>query len=157
MVLYKIYTNINCQAQNVKSFSSDFVQMSMSGYNVIKQLQWRHKESDGVSNHQRFHCLLNCLFRSKKTSKIRVTGLCEGNSPVTGEFPVQKTSNAENASIWRRHHAMRACLVKASTWAPSMTNVCIFAHANGCIRMLYESTFWHGLPMWALVCLFVRM
>ena len=25
--------------------------------------------------------------RSKKTSKFRVTGLCEENSPVTGEFP----------------------------------------------------------------------
>ena len=28
--------------------------------------------------------------RSKKTSKLRVTGLCEGNSPVTGEFPAQR-------------------------------------------------------------------
>ena len=27
--------------------------------------------------------------RSKKTTKLRVTGLCEGNSPVTGEFPAQ--------------------------------------------------------------------
>ena len=33
---------------------------------------------------------------SKKTSKLRVTGLCEGNSPVTGEFPAQRASNAEN-------------------------------------------------------------
>ena len=39
-----------------------------------------------------------------KISKPRVTGLCEGNSPVTGEFLAQKTSNAENASIWWRHH-----------------------------------------------------
>ena len=30
-----------------------------------------------------------------KTSKLRVTGLCEGNSPVTGEFPSQRVSNAE--------------------------------------------------------------
>ena len=28
--------------------------------------------------------------RSKKISKLRVTGLCVGNSPVTGEFPAQK-------------------------------------------------------------------
>ena len=41
--------------------------------------------------------------RSKKTSKLRVTGLCEGNSPVTGEFPAQMASNAENVSIWWRH------------------------------------------------------
>ena len=52
-------------------------------------LQWRHNERDGVSNHRCLGCLLNRLFRcrSKKTSKLRVTGLCEGNSPVTGEFP----------------------------------------------------------------------
>ena len=42
--------------------------------------------------------------RSKKTSKLRVTGLCAGNSPVAGEFPAQMASNAENVSIWWRHH-----------------------------------------------------
>ena len=47
-------------------------------------LQWRHYERDGVSNEQPHDCLLKHLFRhrSKKTSKIRVTVLCEGNSPV---------------------------------------------------------------------------
>ena len=28
----------------------------------------------------------------------------EGDSPVTGEFYAQRTSNAENVSIWWRHH-----------------------------------------------------
>ena len=57
--------------------------------------------SEMVSNHRRLDCLLNRLLGrgSKKTSKLRVTGLCEGNSPVTGEFPTQKASNAENVSI----------------------------------------------------------
>ena len=32
----------------------------------------------------------------RKYLKLRVTGLCEGNSPVTGEFPAQRASNAEN-------------------------------------------------------------
>ena len=41
---------------------------------------------------------------SKKTSKLCVTGLCAGNSPVTSEFPAHKASNAENVSIWWRHH-----------------------------------------------------
>ena len=52
----------------------------------------------------RLECFLNRLFghRSKKTSKLRVTGLCVGNSPVTGEFPAQMASNAENVSIWWR-------------------------------------------------------
>ena len=60
-------------------------------------LQWRHNEHDGVSKYQPHDCLFNRLFRrrSKKTSKFRVTGLCEGNSPVTGEFPAQRASNAE--------------------------------------------------------------
>ena len=40
-----------------------------------------------------------------QTSKLRVTCLCAGNSPVTGEFPAQMASNAENVSIWWRHHA----------------------------------------------------
>ena len=72
-----------------------------------KPLQWRHNEHDGVWNHQPYGCLLNRLFsrRSKKTSKIRVTGLCEGNAPVTGEFPAQRTSNAVNIAVWWRHHA----------------------------------------------------
>ena len=43
-------------------------------------------------------------WRSKKTSKLRVTGLCEGNSPVTSEFPAQRASNAENVSICWSHH-----------------------------------------------------
>ena len=72
-------------------------------------LQWRHNGRDGVSNHQPHDCLLNRLFkrRSKKTSKLRVTGLCAGNSPVTGEFPAQRASNVENVSIWWRHHEKR--------------------------------------------------
>ena len=46
-------------------------------------LQWRHNDHDGVSNYQPHGCLLNRSFRrkSKKTSKLRVTGLCAGNSP----------------------------------------------------------------------------
>ena len=69
-------------------------------------LQWRHNGRDGVSNHQPHQCLLNRSFwrKSKKISKLRVTGLCAGNSPGTGEFPAQMASNTENASIWWRHY-----------------------------------------------------
>ena len=47
---------------------------------IQKTLHWRHNGHDGISNHQPYDCLLNRLFRhrSKKTSKLRVTGLCEG-------------------------------------------------------------------------------
>ena len=72
-------------------------------------LQWSHNGRDGVSNHQTHDCLLNSWFgcRSKKTSKLRVTGLCAGKSPGTGDFPAQMASNAENVSIWWRHHVVR--------------------------------------------------
>ena len=75
---------------------------------LLHTLLWRHNERDSVSNHQRLYCLLKRLFRrrSKVTSKLRVTGLCAWNSPGTGEFPAQKASNAENVSIWWRHHEM---------------------------------------------------
>ena len=71
-------------------------------------LQWRYNGRNGVSNHQHHHCLLNRLFRrrSKKPPKPRVTGHYVGNSPVTGEFPAQRASNAENVSIWWRHHTL---------------------------------------------------
>ena len=42
--------------------------------------------------------------RSKKISKLRITGICARNSPVNGEFPVEMASNAENVSIRWRHH-----------------------------------------------------
>ena len=35
----------------------------------------------------------------------------EGNSPMTGEFPAQKASKAENVSIWLRHHGGSISLV----------------------------------------------
>ena len=75
---------------------------------VERILEWRHNEGDGVSNHQPHECLLKPLFRriSKKTSKLPVTGLCPGNSPVTGEFPAQRASYAENVPIWWRHHGV---------------------------------------------------
>ena len=56
-------------------------------------LQRRHSEYPGVSNHQRLHCLFSRLFSrlfrrtSKKTPKSAPLAFCEGNPPVTGEFP----------------------------------------------------------------------
>ena len=82
-----------------------FIQECHNQYRWLS-LQWRHNRYDSVSNHQPHYCFLNRLFRhrSKKTSKPRVTDLCAGNSPEAGEFPAQRASNAENVSIWWRHH-----------------------------------------------------
>ena len=74
--------------------------------NSTATLQWRHNEGDGVSNHRRLDCLPHHLFRrrSKKTWKLRDTGLCKGNPPVIGGFPSQRARYAENVSTWWRHH-----------------------------------------------------
>ena len=74
----------------------------------VQTIVWRHNGRDGVWNQQPHDCFLNRLFRrrSKKTSKLRVTGLCAGNSPITGEFPAQMASNAEYVSFWWRHHEL---------------------------------------------------
>ena len=80
-------------------------------------VQWCHFEPDGVSNHQPHNCLLKRLFkrRSKKTLKLRVTGLCD--SPATGEFPAQRASSTENVFIWWRHHMMPTNTAKPRpTW-----------------------------------------
>ena len=88
---------------------------------ITISLLWRHNDCDGVSNHQPYDCLLNRLFRRrwKKTSKVRFTGLCAGNSPVTGEFPAQMASNAENVSIWWRYHDQ-------NEWLCQATFICVF-------------------------------
>ena len=53
-----------------------------------------------------------------KTSKVRLTGLCEGNSPMTGEFPSQRASNTENVRNW--------CVIMESIYMfcnPSLKNM----------------------------------
>ena len=90
------------------SVDSPYKRAVMWSFDVfsVLTLQWHHNECNSVSNHQLLDCLLNCLLRrrAKKTLKLRVTGLCEGNPPVTGGFPSQRASNAENVSIWWCHH-----------------------------------------------------
>ena len=71
-------------------------------------LQRRYNDRDDTSNHQPLYCLLNHLFRRrwKKTSKLRITGICKGNLLLTGGFPSQRASNVGNVSIWWHHHDM---------------------------------------------------
>ena len=112
------------------------VSLHQTGCNAESvSIPWsHHNERDDVSNHRCLLCLLNCWFRrrSKKTSKLRVTGLCVGNSPVTGEFPAQKASNVENVSIWWRHHDFRAIAVgqfdgcRWYTWKYTTQNVIFY-------------------------------
>ena len=58
----------------------------------------------------------------QKTSKIRVTGLCEGTSPVTSDVHAQRASNAENASIWWRYHVQKD-FYSTGTWLFQKRNI----------------------------------
>ena len=84
--------------------------------------QWRHNGHGGVSNHQLHRCLLNRLFRRlKETSKLRVTGLCAGNSPATGEFPAQMASETRKGfflmtSSCQGHKKTRAFGTRSLQW-----------------------------------------
>ena len=79
-------------------------------------LQCRHNERDGVSNHRRLDCLLNCLFRcrSKKTSKLCVAGaetsavvmaliLHDWLVPVFHQRGLSQMENENTISSWWRH------------------------------------------------------
>ena len=64
-------------------------------------LHWRHNGRNGVPNHRRVDCLLNRMFRhrSKKTSKLCVTGLCEGNDRWPVKYPTQWANIMENDDV----------------------------------------------------------
>ena len=74
----------------------------MSIFAKKNALRRRHNERNGVSNHQPHDCLFNRLSTvysggdKKQTSKLRVIGLCEGNSPVTGKCVHLMTSSWHN-------------------------------------------------------------
>ena len=89
--------------------------------------QWCHNECQSVSNHRRLYCLINRLFwrRSNKTSKLWVTGLCEGNPPVTGGFPSQRASYTESVFIWWCHND--TCI-----WQVNITS------QSSCVRVTHQ-------------------
>ena len=97
------------------------------------------------------------LFRSKKHQSSASLAIYDaGNSSVTDEFPAQMASNAENVSIWWRHHGQLLCLqidslapvgAKPSTGKllTEMINLnlkefCPLTHGNAIWRLRTEST-----------------
>ena len=130
-VIKRDYRSVRLGKTNMDFMSSTLSHQSVTTYAFRpSSLQWRHNEYNGVSNHRRFDYLFNRLFRlrSKKTPKLRATGLCEGNPPVTGGFPSQRKSNAENIPLallnivwpWKRHSKspQKWCLNSCSSVVP---------------------------------------
>ena len=90
------------------------------------------------------NCLLNRLLghRSIKTARLRVTGFCEGNLPVTGEFPAQKANNAEEVSIWWRHYVPRYLQRGSTEWDVEFglyIYICMYIYIYGAVK---RCTYW---------------
>ena len=85
-----IFLMVSILSKTLSSPPSPLLFVLLSGPRI--SFQWRHNDHDGVSNHQPHGCLLKRLYMrwSKKTSKLRVTGLCEGNSPGDRWIPRTK-------------------------------------------------------------------
>ena len=147
------YLLINCCNNKEESGWRLIQTMPLCVCSQKNTLQWRDNERDGVSNHQPHDCLLNHLFRHwwKKTSKLRTTGLCEGTSPVTGEFPTQRASNAQHVTIWWRNHELFSgepqattvlfwCIFYLFLWLiPDIViNVALPAHSQNIIGLLHS-------------------
>ena len=99
--------------------------LSTPNSSLTSALHWRRNDHDGVSNHQP-HSLLNHLFRcrSKKTSKLRITDLCVGNSPG----PVDST---HKGSIMRKMFPFDDIIMECQIWGCSETDVILGA----CLRV----------------------
>ena len=79
-------------------------------------LQWRHNVCDGVSNLQPRDCSLNRLFKAQIKEIFKALRHWPWWGEFTGDLwiPAQRASNAENVSIWWRHHVYIVVLRVAS-------------------------------------------
>ena len=115
---------------------------------LVYTLEWRYNECDGVSNHQRLGCLLKRMFRcrSKKTSKLRVTGLCEGihrwpvNSPHKGPV-TRKMFPLDDVIITCNVYTIYLLHFRTATYQIVCTN------ADEYLQAVFMSTF----PVWQCI------
>ena len=146
-------------------WSRQTVSLAVQMFTIAENtLQWRHNGYDGVSNHQPYDCYFNRLFRriSKKTSKLRVTGLCEMNSPVTGEFLAQRASNAENVSIWRRHYGVvvsHKTSICFPSWKPFwlVSTTITFQWLTSCIQVVCREQIVYRLDLHGILHLWLSV
>ena len=75
-----ISRSANHRSSNNSQLEACLIPVYRPAWPLDHSIQWRHNKRVIISDHQRFHCLLNCWIKrsSKKTSKLRVTGLCAG-------------------------------------------------------------------------------
>ena len=117
----------------------------------LQILHWRHNDHGGVSNHQPHGCLLNRLFRyrSKKTSKPRVTGLCAGNSPHKG--PVTRKMVPFDDVIMEVHNSLVVFQKRCSKGLHLILVFTvkilgsIFLNCTHCLEYKWYENFWKSL------------
>ena len=114
-------------------------------YRHFVSLRWRHNGPDSVSNHQPHDCLLNRLFRrrSKKTSKLRVTGLCVGNSPGPVNSPhkgpvTRKMFPFDDVIMWRERFVILCCIILKEAYQTVSLELWIF------LKELFENPSRHN-------------
>ena len=105
-------------------------------------IRWCHNGLDSISNHQPHDCLLNRLFRhrSKKTSKLRVTGLCAVNSPHKWPLTRKMTSSCTMSYHWVITNAPVSKCVQAH-----VVHACM--HQHGCMYVVILKLSLWQLPM----------
>ena len=116
---------------------------------------WRLKSST-------LGCLFNHLLKltTKKTSKHALLALCDGNSPVTGEFPAVRASNAEKS-----FHCIYT-FIRLGSWRCT----CLFAwfainklnrktwkqdSCTSITRPIYHSICYSFIVCFLFICLFI--
>ena len=104
-----------------------FILLRHRSWLSVCSLQWRHNEPVGISNHRRLDRLLNRLFwrRSKKTSTLRVTGLCEGIHRWPVYSPHKGPVTPHNLT-----HNTFVCVLRTYTTVVAFLNICAHNYVN---------------------------
>ena len=148
---------INCNPQYLTKFG-EFIHHSFLTTVTSRWARWRLKSPGS-------RLFTQPLFRhrSKKTQKLRVTGLCEGNSPVTREFTAQRASNAEIVSIWWGHHdqvksichfPLFVCLIYIYIYIFMGISQCMYMHIHTHIQIYFKRLFY--VHNWIVAYAYVR-
>ena len=118
----------------------------------VTRPQWvKHPHDPGVAGNYWF------WRPSNKTSKLRFTGLCERYPPVTGGFPSQRASYAENYSIWWHHHEQlaRAKINWSLPFYRWWSEYC-GKHSNVLASACYFWYFWYT-PFWIDMYIYLKV
>ena len=110
----RLYILLTDTRISLKQWTMFFVRLAkkdlkclLSIFVIIASFESITRDHDGrhcVSNHVCSGTQRLFRRRSKKISRLLVTGFCEGNPPVTDGFPAQRASNAVNVYIWWCHN-----------------------------------------------------